>query len=88
MIVHGQPAGSPSLTIINSKELIAGYTLIQVQSRGEAMEWSRRFPNPSRTNGEIEVRQLFELDDFAPNEAIDRFLAMDESLQPAKAESL
>ena len=58
-----------------SKELIAGYTLIQVKSREEALEWSRRFPNPvgEGLEAEIEVRQLFELDDFAPGEARDRF---------------
>lgn len=56
-----------------TKELIAGYTLIQVKSREEAMEWTKRFPNPSRTDGEIEVRQLFELEDFEPSEAIERF---------------
>ena len=52
-----------------AKELVAGYTLIQVKSREEAVEWTRRFPNPGLTEGEIEVRQLYELDDFAPNEA-------------------
>ena len=62
-----------------AKELIAGYTLIQVKSREEAMEWTRRFPNPAMEgkDGEIEVRQLFELDDFVPGEAIDRFRKMD-----------
>ena len=49
-----------------SKELIAGYTIIDVRSRAEAIEWTRRFPNPSKTDCEIEVRQLFELDDFEP----------------------
>jgi hypothetical protein len=51
-----------------SKELIAGYTLIEVRSRDEAVEWSRRYPNPT-LNGtacEIEVRKLFEAEDFAP----------------------
>lgn len=58
-----------------SKELIAGYTLIQVKSREEAMEWARRFPNPAvdGKEGEIEVRQLFELEDFGPSEAVERF---------------
>ena len=62
-----------------SKELVAGYTLIQVRSREEAMEWTRRFPAPfgDRADGEIEVRQLYELDDFAPSESIDRFKALD-----------
>jgi hypothetical protein len=58
-----------------SKELIAGYTIIQVRSREEAMEWTRRFPNPSIDNGraEIEVRQMFELEDFEQGEVIERF---------------
>jgi hypothetical protein len=61
-----------------TKELIAGYTLIQVKSREEAMEWTRRFPNPAigGKDGEIEVRQLFELEDFAPSETIERFREM------------
>jgi hypothetical protein len=56
-----------------AKELIAGYTLIQVKSREEAMEWSRRFPNPALQDGEIEIRQLFELEDFSQSESIERF---------------
>lgn len=58
-----------------SKELIAGYTLIQVRSRGEAMEWARRFPNPVGAGqpAEIEVRQLYEVDDFPPGESTERF---------------
>ena len=62
-----------------SKELIAGYTIIQVKSRKEALEWSRRMPNPAMhgKDGEIEVRQLFELEDFAPSEAVDRFRVME-----------
>jgi len=62
-----------------SKELIAGYTLIQVKSREEAMEWTRRFPNPAvdGKEGEIEVRQLFELEDFGPSEAVERFREME-----------
>jgi hypothetical protein len=58
-----------------AKELVAGYTMIQVKSREEAIEWSRRFPNPAIDGGEceIEVRQLFELEDFGESEAIDRF---------------
>jgi hypothetical protein len=57
-----------------AKELIAGYTLIQVRSREEALEWSRRFPNPVGEGqpAEIEVRQLYEMDDFPPGDALDR----------------
>lgn len=61
-----------------AKEIVAGYTLIQVKSREEALEWTRRFPNPSLDGkeGEIEVRQLFELEDFSPGEAVERFREM------------
>ena len=58
-----------------TKELIAGYTLIQVKSREEALEWTRRFPNPQGEGAdcEIEVRQLFELEDFGPGKEVERF---------------
>ena len=62
-----------------TKELIAGYTLIQVRSRDEAMEWARRFPAPMGplADAEIEVRPLFELEDFAPSPSIERFREME-----------
>jgi hypothetical protein len=58
-----------------AKELIAGYTIIQVKSREEALEWTKRFPNPvgEGAEAEIEVRQLFELEDFGTSDAIERF---------------
>ncbi|KAF1020783.1 MAG: hypothetical protein GAK30_02278 [Paracidovorax wautersii] len=61
-----------------AKELIAGFTTIQVRSREEALEWSRRFPNPvgRQAPAVIEVRQLYELDDFEPSEQVERFRAM------------
>ena len=59
-----------------TKELVAGYTIIQVKSREEALEWTKRYPNPYLKDGEIEVRQLFELDDFAPSDAMERFRDM------------
>ena len=61
-----------------TKELIAGYTLIKAKSRQEAIEWTRRFPNPTIDGREceIEVRQLFELEDFGPSDAVDRFREM------------
>jgi hypothetical protein len=57
-----------------AKELVAGYTLIQVRSKEEAMEWARRFPAPHGefADAEIEVRQLFELDDFEPSRSLQR----------------
>lgn len=56
-----------------TKELIAGYTLIQVRSREEAMEWARRFPAPMGEGvaSEIELRPLYEMDDFAPAESVE-----------------
>ena len=58
-----------------TKELIAGYTIIQVKSKEEAIEWAKRMPNPAgeEKESEIELRQLFELDDFGPSEAVERF---------------
>ena len=57
-----------------TRELVAGYTLIQVRSREEAVEWARRFPPPmgAHESSEIEVRQLLELDDFGSGESVER----------------
>jgi hypothetical protein len=63
---------------VETKELVAGYTLIQTKTREEALEWARRYPNPSPDHGEaeIELRQIYELEDFAPNPQLERFEAM------------
>lgn len=47
-----------------SKELIAGFWLWQVKSKEEAIEWVKRCPNPTGAESEIEIRQVFEADDF------------------------
>jgi len=47
-----------------TKELIAGFWLIQVKSREEAIEWIKRCPNPGPGESEIEIRQVFEAEDF------------------------
>ncbi|MDQ3583110.1 MAG: YciI family protein [Pseudomonadota bacterium] len=47
-----------------AKELIAGFWLWQVKSKEEAIEWVKRCPNPTGTEGEIEIRQVFEAEDF------------------------
>ena len=47
-----------------TKELIAGFWLWQVRSLDEAIEWVRRCPNPFDTDSEIEIRQVFEAEDF------------------------
>lgn len=64
-----------------TKELVAGYTIIDVQSREEAIEWSRRFPNPAVDGGEaeIEVRPFFELEDFGDSPAIERFRELEDA---------
>jgi len=49
-----------------SKELIAGFWLWQVRSMEEAVEWAKRCPNPFEGESEIEIRQVFEADDFGP----------------------
>ena len=49
-----------------TRELIAGFWLWQVRSKEEAIEWVKRCPNPLPTDSEIEIRQVFELDDFGP----------------------
>jgi len=47
-----------------SKELIAGFWLWQVRSLDEAIEWVKRCPNPHEEESEIEIRQVFEAEDF------------------------
>jgi hypothetical protein len=61
-----------------TKELVAGYTIINVKSRAEAVEWSRKFPNPTLDGSdcEIEVRRMFELGDFGESDTLDRFREM------------
>jgi len=47
-----------------TKELIAGFWLWQCRSREEAIEWAKRCPNPTGDDGELEIRQVFEAEDF------------------------
>jgi hypothetical protein len=47
-----------------AKELIAGFWMIQVKSKEEAIEWVKRCPNPTAGEAEIEIRQVFEAEDF------------------------
>jgi hypothetical protein len=54
-----------------TKELVAGYWIIQVKSKAEAIEWMKRCPNPHNEESEIEIRQLFELEDFGESDAVD-----------------
>ncbi|MBI4409965.1 MAG: YciI family protein [Gemmatimonadetes bacterium] len=64
-------AGKPSVIdgpFAESKELIGGFWIIQAKSKEEAVEWARRVPF---VDGEIEIRQVFELEDFGPGEAVE-----------------
>jgi hypothetical protein len=47
-----------------TKELIAGFWLIQAKSKEEAIEWVKRCPNPFESDSDIEIRQVFEASDF------------------------
>ena len=59
---------------METKELVAGFTVIDVKSREEAIEWTMRFPNPAVDHGraQIEVRPYFELEDFGDSATLDR----------------
>ncbi|OWQ85272.1 hypothetical protein CDN99_22285 [Roseateles aquatilis] len=61
-----------------TKELIAGFTVIQVRSREEALEWSRRFPAPHgrRVAAEIEIRRVKEIEEVGAAESMNRFRAI------------
>jgi hypothetical protein len=48
------------------KRLVAGFWLWKVKSLEEAIEWAKRCPNPHASDSEIEIRQVFEMEDFAP----------------------
>jgi hypothetical protein len=60
-----------SLTVVDgpfteAKELIAGFSIVQVKSLEEAIEWVKRGPNCHDGDYEVEIRQVFEMEDFAP----------------------
>jgi hypothetical protein len=57
-----------------TKELVAGYTIIDVKSREEAIQWTKRFPNPSLDGGEgqIEVRPFIGMEEFGDSPAVER----------------
>jgi hypothetical protein len=63
-----------------TKELIAGFWLWQVRSKEEAIEWVKRCPNPFHSESEIEIRQVFEAEDFGPG-MTDEVRAQEERLR-------
>jgi hypothetical protein len=82
-------AGKPTVVdgpFAETKELIAGYWLIQVKSKEEAVDWAKRVPSPhgEGAEGEIELRQLFELEDFGPSPAIEDARRLESELAKKK----
>jgi hypothetical protein len=73
-----------------SKELVAGFWIIQAKSKAEAIEWVKRCPNPmdldgtGRAEAEIEIRQVFEAEDFGP-EFTDEARAAEERMRKQMA---
>jgi hypothetical protein len=63
-----------------TKELVAGYWILQCKSLAEAIEWIRRCPNPHTQDGEIEIRQMFELEDFGESPAVDHHRRLTEQI--------
>ena len=75
----------PRRTVIDgpfseAKELIAGFWLIQVKSKQDAIEWVKRVPNPTGEESEIEIRQVFDAADFGP-ELTDELREQEERLR-------
>jgi hypothetical protein len=81
----------PNRTVIDgpfaeTKELIAGFWIINVKSKDEAIEWVKRVPNPFDGESEIEIRQVFETDDFG-SELTPELREQEERLREQAAEN-
>ncbi|MGN7457177.1 YciI family protein [Paenibacillus pasadenensis] len=70
-ISYPEPGGKPKVVdgpFTETKEIIAGYTLIEVKSREEAIQWAMRMPDPhGGGQGQIELRQVFEPEELTPD---------------------
>jgi hypothetical protein len=64
-----------------TKELIAGYWILQTKSLAECIEWIKRCPNPHMEDSEIEIRQVFELEDFGEGEAIEQHRRLEREMK-------
>jgi hypothetical protein len=67
IIFSGGKASVVDGPFAETKELIAGFWLWQVRSMEEAIEWAKRIPNPEGVEHEVEIRQVFETEDFGSN---------------------
>jgi len=79
----------PNRTVIDgpfaeTKELVAGYWILQCKSLAECVEWIKRCPNPHEEDSEIEIRQLFELEDFGESPAVDHHRQLGDQLAGKK----
>ncbi len=71
-----------------TKELIAGFWLWDVQSLDEAVEWVKRCPNPMKEDTEIEIRPAYEMQDFAENDPTGEIAAREDDLRQSSASSI
>ncbi len=69
-----------------TRDLVAGFWLIEVKSKQEAIEWMKRCPNPMEGDSELEIRQVFDADDFGP-EFTPELRAQEERLRAQIAET-
>ncbi len=63
-----------------TKELVAGYWVLQCRSLAEAIEWIKRCPNPHEGDSEIEIRPMFELEDFGESPAVEHHRRLGEQI--------
>jgi hypothetical protein len=68
-----------------TKELVAGFWIWQVQSMEEALDWVKRCPNPHKEDGEIEIRPLFAPEDFAASDPTGELRAAEARLREQAA---
>jgi len=68
----------------NTNELIAGFWIFEVKSLEEAIDWVKRAPNPHNEDSEIEIRQIFELEDFGQSEAVEHHRELGKKLASNK----
>ncbi len=68
-----------------TKELVAGFWIWKTNSLQEAIDWVKRCPNPHNEDSEIEIRQIFELEDFPMSDSIEREAQMRDQLSKKRA---
>ena len=69
-----------------TKELVAGYWIWQCKSLAEAIEWVKRCPNPMMEDSDIEIRQIFELEDFGQSPAVEHHRKLKEETASRRAD--